>query len=147
MLTPLSLIIPKLIETYTAGARPFNVFMQGVLPRIGLCFIAALLYLYAPSSFSDDICNQWTTEYTCGVDEEHGCVWNLTNGSTTCSSTKVPSLFFFNLIPNRVWMHRIWYAVFILTAMAVLCLQSAMFVAQMSLFAKVSDPRIGGTYM
>ena len=81
MLTPLSLLVPTLVEKYTTGPRPFDVFMKGVVPRIVLCGVTALLFMYAPSSFADDACTQFTTPEQCTMD----CSWNAAN--TTCTAT------------------------------------------------------------
>ena len=107
-----SLLVPKLIEKYTAGPRPFAIFMKGFVPRIVLGGCSALLYMYAPSSFESD--------------------------------SKENPMFG---IPPRVWNNATWYLCVILVALAMTVISNAMFVAQMALFAKVSDPRIGGTYM
>jgi PAT family acetyl-CoA transporter-like MFS transporter 1 len=153
-LTVPSLIVPKLVERYTTGARPFDVFMKGVPPRILLGFATALVYMYAPTSFADDACTQWTREEQCvapvshpnSVEDAYTCTWSHGNG-TCFSSHGTPEPSLFGLVPPRVWRHRIWYLSVVVIALVMTFLSNAMFVAQMSLFAKISDPRIGGTYM
>ncbi len=106
-------MVPKFIEKYTAGPKPFNVFMKSYVPRIILGVCSAFLYLYAPTSFDTEIAQE-----------------NALLG-----------------IPPRVWNNVGWYLCVVCVAFALCVASNAMFVAQMALFAKVSDPRIGGTYM
>jgi len=113
LLTIPSLLVPKFIEKYTAGPKPFNVFMKSYVPRIILGVCSAFLYLYAPTSFDTEIAQE-----------------NALLG-----------------IPPRVWNNVGWYLCVVCVAFALCVASNAMFVAQMALFAKVSDPRIGGTYM
>jgi hypothetical protein len=136
------------------GARPFDVFMKGVPPRILLGFATALVYMYAPTSFADDACTQWTMKEQCvapishpnSVEDTYACTWSRGNG-TCYSSHGPPEPSLFGLVPPRVWHHRIWYLSVVVIALVLTFLSNAMFVAQMSLFAKISDPRIGGTYV
>jgi hypothetical protein len=139
---------------FPPGARPFDVFMKGVPPRILLGFATALVYMYAPTSFADDACTQWTMEEQCvapishpnPVEDTYACTWSRGNG-TCYSSHGPPEPSLFGLVPPRVWHHRIWYLSVVVIALVLTFLSNAMFVAQMSLFAKISDPRIGGTYV
>jgi len=97
--------------------------MRGVLPRIGLGICSALVFMYAPTSFDE----------TSSINYD-SCLNYLP--STMCG-----------LLPLRVWNNAVWYASVLVVAFSLCVLSNAMFVAQMSLFARVSDPRIGGTYM
>ena len=58
---------------------------------------------------------------------------------------QVPLPTYFGL-PPHVWNHGVWYLGIVVAALCLISLSSAMFVAQMALFAKVSDPRIGGKW-
>ena len=50
-LTIPSLLVPKLVDRYTTGPRPFNLFVLCTPVRLLLICCAALLYYYAPTPF------------------------------------------------------------------------------------------------
>ena len=96
-LTVPSLLAPKLVDKYTTGRRPFDLFIRGTVPRLVLIACSMLLYRMAPTPF--DTSNQ------------------------------------------------VWYAALGVLSLVYTLLSQAMFVAMMAFFTRISDPRIGGTYM
>jgi PAT family acetyl-CoA transporter-like MFS transporter 1 len=96
-LTVPSLLAPKLVDKYTTGRRPFDLFIRGTVPRLVMIACSMLLYRMAPTPF--DTSNQ------------------------------------------------VWYAALGVLSLVYTLLSQAMFVAMMAFFTRISDPRIGGTYM
>uniref|UniRef100_A0A0G4GMN0 Major facilitator superfamily associated domain-containing protein n=1 Tax=Chromera velia CCMP2878 TaxID=1169474 RepID=A0A0G4GMN0_9ALVE len=128
LLLPVGIALPVLVGKWTAGPRSLSYYMWGLfaklcmLPLWALVLALTLKVFARPHGGGEESASVETPEETLAVSD---------NG-VGASGPVIP-----------LWFYVVLYAVSTLWDVA----GQVMFVSQMSFFAKISDPSIGGTYM
>lgn len=112
-----ALIAPKLADKYTASARPFDLFMWGSAPRLLLYVLCAFMFKYSPL---------------------------LAPAATDHNAPQHPLLEWLGLRPA---FPVVFYVCLVALLVSTTMISQVMFAGAMGFITRISDPRLGGTYM